>query len=96
MRAARAARLFSLGRPIKFLTCGVVVAVPVIDAKAPYFLNLFCTIALGSCIAALAVIFALFVFSFASLYNTLINSNHNYDWFATRLWLHFYCIDVRY
>ena len=32
-RAARAARLFSLTRPIKFLICGVVVAVPVVDAK---------------------------------------------------------------
>ena len=30
MRAARAARLFSLARPIKFVICGVVVAVPVI------------------------------------------------------------------
>ena len=29
MRAARAARLFSLARPIKFLVCGVAVAVPV-------------------------------------------------------------------
>ena len=28
--------LFSLARPIKFLICGVVVAVPVMDAKAPY------------------------------------------------------------
>ena len=37
MRAARAARLFSLARPIKFLFCGVVVAVPVIDVKAFYF-----------------------------------------------------------
>ena len=31
VRAARAACLFLLGRPIKFLICGVVVAVPVID-----------------------------------------------------------------
>ena len=37
MRAARAARLFSLARPIKFLICGVVVAVPVVDAKAPKY-----------------------------------------------------------
>ena len=29
MRAARAARLFSLARPIKFLICGVVFGVPV-------------------------------------------------------------------
>ena len=35
MRAARVARLFSLARPIKFLICGVVFALPVIDAKAP-------------------------------------------------------------
>ena len=35
MCAARTARLFSLARPIKFLICGVVVAVPVIVAKAP-------------------------------------------------------------
>ena len=54
-----------------------------------------CAIALESCIAVLAVIFALFFFSFASLYNTVINSNHNFNWFANRLWLHFYCIDVR-
>ena len=33
MRAARAARLFFLPRPIKFLICGVVVAVAVVDAK---------------------------------------------------------------
>ena len=37
MRAARTARLFFHTRPIKYLTCGVVVAVPVIYAKAPYF-----------------------------------------------------------
>ena len=36
VHAARAARLFSLARPIKFLIYGVVVAVPVINAKAPY------------------------------------------------------------
>ena len=36
MRAARAARLFFLIRPIKFLIYGVVVAVPVVDAKTPY------------------------------------------------------------
>ena len=36
MRAARAARLFFLTRPIKILICGVVVAVAVVDAKAPY------------------------------------------------------------
>ena len=35
MRAARAARLLFLIRPIKFLICGVVVAVPVVDAKGP-------------------------------------------------------------
>ena len=34
-RAARAARIFFLIRPIKFLLSGVVVADPVIDAKAP-------------------------------------------------------------
>ena len=34
-RAARAARLFFLTRPIKFFICGVVVAVAVVDAKAP-------------------------------------------------------------
>ena len=39
MRAARAARLFFLTRPIKFLIYGVVVAVPVVDAKTPYKLN---------------------------------------------------------
>ena len=39
VRAARAARLFSLARPINFLICGVVVAVPVTDAKAPYLAN---------------------------------------------------------
>ena len=33
MRAARAARLFFLIRPIKFLICGVVVTVAVVDAK---------------------------------------------------------------
>ena len=32
----RAARLFSTIRPIKFLTCDVVIAVAVVDAKAPY------------------------------------------------------------
>ena len=37
MRAARAARLFLLARPLKFLICGVVFAVSVVDAKAPYF-----------------------------------------------------------
>ena len=36
MRAARAARLFFLTRPIKILICGVVVAVAVVDAKVPY------------------------------------------------------------
>ena len=36
MRAARAARLFFLSRPIKILICGVVVVVAVVDAKAPY------------------------------------------------------------
>ena len=40
MRAARVARLFSLARPIKFLICGVVFALPVIDAKAPYYSEL--------------------------------------------------------
>ena len=35
-RAARAARLFFHTRPIKFLIYGVVVAVPVVDAKTPY------------------------------------------------------------
>ena len=35
VRAARAARLFFLTRPIKFLIFGVVVAVAVVDAKAP-------------------------------------------------------------
>ena len=39
VRAARAARLFLLARPIKLLIYGVVVAVPGVDAKAPYFLN---------------------------------------------------------
>lgn len=34
MRAARTARLFFLTRPIKFLICGVVVAVRVVSAKA--------------------------------------------------------------
>ena len=35
-RAARATRLFfSPIRPIKFLICGVVVAVPIVDAKVP-------------------------------------------------------------
>ena len=33
MRAARAARLFFLTRPIKLLICGVVVAVAVVDAE---------------------------------------------------------------
>ena len=33
---ALVARLFFDARPIKFLICGIVVAVPVIDAKAPY------------------------------------------------------------
>ena len=40
MRAARAARLFFRTRPIKFLIYGVVVAVAVVDAKAPYCLAL--------------------------------------------------------
>ena len=40
MRAARAARLFSLTRPIKFLIYGVVVAVPVVDAKTPLYFYL--------------------------------------------------------
>ena len=39
MRAARAARLFLLTRPIKFLISGVVVAVPVVDAKASHFFH---------------------------------------------------------
>ena len=39
MRAARAARLFFLTQPIKFLIYGVVVAVPVVDAKTPYLLT---------------------------------------------------------
>ena len=34
VRVARAARLFFLFRPIKFLICGVVVAFAVVDAKA--------------------------------------------------------------
>ena len=33
--AARAARLIFLTRPIKFLICGVVAAVAVVDAKSP-------------------------------------------------------------
>ena len=37
MRAARAAQLFFHTRPIKFLIYGVVLAVPVFDAKTPYF-----------------------------------------------------------
>ena len=37
MRAARAAQLFFHTRPIKFLIYGVVLAVPVVDAKTPYF-----------------------------------------------------------
>ena len=37
MRAARAAQLFFHTRPIKFLIYGVVVAVPVVDAKTPQF-----------------------------------------------------------
>ena len=36
-RAARVARLFFHPRPIKFLIYGVVVAVPVVDAKTPYY-----------------------------------------------------------
>ena len=36
VRTARAARVFSLARPIKFLICGFVLAVPMIRAKAPY------------------------------------------------------------
>ena len=39
MRAARVARLFFLTRPIKFLICGVVVAVAVVDAKASYSID---------------------------------------------------------
>ena len=35
VRAARAARLFFLTPPIKFLIYGAVVAVPVVDAKTP-------------------------------------------------------------
>ena len=36
VRAARAARLFTFViQPMKVLICGVVVAVPVVDAKAP-------------------------------------------------------------
>ena len=50
-------------------------------------LNLFCAIALRSCIAAFAVMFVLFYFSFTSLFNTVINSSHRYYWFANRLWL---------
>ena len=50
---------------------------------------------LRSCMAALAVVLVLFFFSFTSLYNTVINPGHNYNWFANRLWLHFYCSDVR-
>jgi len=37
VRAARAAQLFFHTRPIKFLIYGVVLAVPVVDAKTPYF-----------------------------------------------------------
>ena len=37
MRAARAAQLFFHTRPVKFLIYGVVLAVPVVDAKTPYF-----------------------------------------------------------
>ena len=37
MRAARAARLFFLTRPIKFFICGVVVAVPLSMLKLPIF-----------------------------------------------------------
>ena len=36
MRAACAARLFFLTRPIKFLIYGIVLEVPVINAKTPY------------------------------------------------------------
>ena len=36
VRAARAACLFYTIPPIKFLTCDVVIAVAVVDAKAPY------------------------------------------------------------
>ena len=35
VRAARAARLVVIVRPIKFLTCSVVVDVDVVDVKAP-------------------------------------------------------------
>ena len=34
VRAARAARLFFLIRPIKFFIWGIVIAIPVVDAKA--------------------------------------------------------------
>ena len=37
MRAARAARLFFLTRPIKFLTFGSVVAVDDVDVSTPFF-----------------------------------------------------------
>ena len=37
MRVARAARLFFLTRPIKFLIYGVDLAVPVVNAKTPYW-----------------------------------------------------------
>ena len=35
VRAARAARLFFLVQPIKFLVCGTDVAIDIINAKAP-------------------------------------------------------------
>ena len=35
VRAARAARLRFVMQPMKVLICGVVVAVPVVDAKVP-------------------------------------------------------------
>ena len=40
VRAARAARLFFVIQSMKVLICGVVVAVPVVDAKAPHYLFL--------------------------------------------------------
>ena len=39
VRTARAARLFVLIRPIKFLIYDVIVAVSVVDAKVPYYLR---------------------------------------------------------
>ena len=39
VRTARAARLFVLIRPIKFLIYDVIVAVSVVDSKVPYYLR---------------------------------------------------------